>query len=305
MSILTCINAIGQCIPSFYIFRGKRFLRNYIKNCTDGAAMAMQPKVWMTGFLFYCWIDHFLKHIGEKWGISQKNRHLLVLDGHNSHVTVEVVQKAKATGLDLVILPSHTSHALQPLDVSVYKLFKTAFRLIRDRNILRKPRQRVTKEELAGWVAQVLKKAMQPQNITSGFRAIGIWPLNEKAVENKLGPSEAFASAEVVEERCTDDESGAKGDLGERVGAAEEAINENRSHYYVHVAEEDQSVEDSERVISLDTEYSIGKGDLEQATEENIGDFLALPHVPPQRKRRSMQQPLIDYGVSIILTSKA
>jgi hypothetical protein len=54
MSILTCINAARQSIPSFYIFRGKRFLRNYIKNCEDGAAMAMQPKAWMTGFLFYC-----------------------------------------------------------------------------------------------------------------------------------------------------------------------------------------------------------------------------------------------------------
>jgi hypothetical protein len=36
------------------------------------------------------------------------------------------------SGLDIVSLPSHTSHALQPLHVSCFKPFKSAFRQIRD-----------------------------------------------------------------------------------------------------------------------------------------------------------------------------
>jgi hypothetical protein len=39
-------------------------------------------------------------------------------------VTMEVVYKAMAVGLDLLTLPSHTSHHLQPLDVSVFGPFK-------------------------------------------------------------------------------------------------------------------------------------------------------------------------------------
>jgi hypothetical protein len=35
-------------------------------------------------------------------------------------------------GLHLVTLPSHTSHALQPLDVSVFGPFKCAFWIYRD-----------------------------------------------------------------------------------------------------------------------------------------------------------------------------
>jgi hypothetical protein len=116
--------------------------------------MVMQPKAWMTGFLFYCWINHFLKHVGDRWGISQSSRHVLILDGHNSHVTIEVVQKAKATGLDLVTLPSHTSHALQPLDVVVFRPFKSTFRQMCDHSSLRKPGHRVTKEDLVGWVSK-------------------------------------------------------------------------------------------------------------------------------------------------------
>jgi hypothetical protein len=60
LTVLTCINAAGESIPNFYIFRGKRFRRNYIQFCEQGATMAMSSKAWMTAFLFSAWIDHFI-----------------------------------------------------------------------------------------------------------------------------------------------------------------------------------------------------------------------------------------------------
>jgi hypothetical protein len=53
LSVLACVNVAGRSIPSFYIFRGLRFRRNYIKDCENGATMAMQQKAWMIGFLFF------------------------------------------------------------------------------------------------------------------------------------------------------------------------------------------------------------------------------------------------------------
>jgi hypothetical protein len=52
--------------------------------------------------------------------------------GHDSHATIEVVVEAKRVGLHLLTLPSHTSHALQPLDVSAFKPFKQHFQEYRD-----------------------------------------------------------------------------------------------------------------------------------------------------------------------------
>jgi hypothetical protein len=112
LSCLVCINAAGSSIPSFYTFRGKRFRRNYIEHCEAGATMAMQGKAWMTAYLFSAWISHFIESVRALGGISPSRRHLLVLDGHISHVTFEVVREARAAGLDLLTLPSHTSHAL-------------------------------------------------------------------------------------------------------------------------------------------------------------------------------------------------
>lgn len=51
-STLVCINASGLAIISLCIFRGRRFLHNYIQRCEARATMAMQQKAWMTSYLF-------------------------------------------------------------------------------------------------------------------------------------------------------------------------------------------------------------------------------------------------------------
>jgi len=40
--------------------------------------------------------------------MSFTNQHLLVLDGHGSHVTLEAIKHAQEFGLHMITLPSHT-----------------------------------------------------------------------------------------------------------------------------------------------------------------------------------------------------
>jgi hypothetical protein len=46
-------------------------------------------------------------------GISPFNYHLLALEGHGSRVTLEAIKLAQYHGLDMLNLPTHTSHKLQ------------------------------------------------------------------------------------------------------------------------------------------------------------------------------------------------
>jgi hypothetical protein len=101
VTILSCINVGGQSIPEFYTFKGKKFMANYIQYCEDCATMAMQLEGWMTATLFSHWISHFIQFLQQRGGISITNRHLFIIDGHNSHMTLEVVHKAMQVGLDL------------------------------------------------------------------------------------------------------------------------------------------------------------------------------------------------------------
>ncbi len=55
--------------------------------------------------------------------IFQTKQDLFILDGHSSHVTMQAIEQAIEFGLNMVTLPLHTSHVLQPLDVSHLKPF--------------------------------------------------------------------------------------------------------------------------------------------------------------------------------------
>ena len=73
-------------------------------------------------------MDHFIEQLKESEDLSLSNKHLVILDGHKSHITLEVMHKVKEHGVNMLSLPSHTSHALQPLDVACFKSFKSAFK---------------------------------------------------------------------------------------------------------------------------------------------------------------------------------
>ena len=49
----------------------------------------------------------------------------LIYDGHSGHIQLEVVSLLRENRVHVVAFPSHTSHVLQPLDVSVFGPFKS------------------------------------------------------------------------------------------------------------------------------------------------------------------------------------
>jgi hypothetical protein len=97
----------------------------------------------MTSFLFKEFFSFFKDSIIS--GISQTNYHLLVLDGHGLHVTLKALKQAMAFGFDMITLPSHTSHALQPLVVSCFKPFKTTLNKEKDATMARSKYQELDK----------------------------------------------------------------------------------------------------------------------------------------------------------------
>jgi hypothetical protein len=91
VTVLTCINSDGEYISNLYIFKGKQRKDEYIRKCESGAMYAMQKKARMSDYIFYKWLDHFFRNLEVRGGISQIKRHFLILDGHGSHVTLDVI----------------------------------------------------------------------------------------------------------------------------------------------------------------------------------------------------------------------
>jgi hypothetical protein len=295
VTMLTCINGDGEYIPNLYIFKGKQRKDEYVSLCEAGAIYAMQDKAWVTGYIFFKWLDHFLRHLHLRGGISQTNRHLLILDGHGSHVTLDVIKKAREHGLDLLTLPSHTSHALQPLDVSIFKPFKTAFKVYRDMWVTNNKGMRTRKTTLAQWISKSLKAALTPQNIQSGFRATGIWPYDNKKMGSKMTPSAAYR--EELEPHL---DSLAIEDLGNKEQHMHKS--EEGTQYYV------ESESDCDLGLEGRSQGDVMSSQGPSNTPDRnlyIQQVLTLPSIVTltsyQKKRK---QPVIDWSNSQLLTSE-
>ena len=50
------------------------------------------------------------------------------MDGHRSHISVDLIEWAKEQGIIIFILPAHTSHILQPMDVACYGPLQAAYK---------------------------------------------------------------------------------------------------------------------------------------------------------------------------------
>ena len=51
---------------------------------------------------------------------ANREQRLLVCDGHDSHISGNFIAYCIQNKITLLILPPHTSHILQPLDISIF-----------------------------------------------------------------------------------------------------------------------------------------------------------------------------------------
>ena len=298
ISVLVSINSIGHTMPSYYVFKGKRQRQEFISSCENGACIRMQENGYMDAANFNKWMDYFLNYHKSRGNLSLTKRMVLILDGHKSHVTLEVLQKEKAHGLDMVSLPSHISHALQPLDISYFKPFKQSFRAYRDAWRRQNIGKKVGKQELAQWVSLGLQKALTPKNIQNGFRTAGIQPLNKEAMLGKMGAAELFNSSQFSREPNEEDEEPLQTSQEAHHVNVEEILEEgipspsrHYTHYYVSV-EEDLSIPFLESTMA----------ESNSATPQT-SQFLRVPQIQTSFSSRVRSEPLIDYSHSQILTS--
>jgi hypothetical protein len=190
------MNATGGLIPRFYIFQSERIKSDYVKHCKFGTCMAIQTKTWMTSFLLKEFLSFFKRSI--LGGIFPSNHHLLILDGHGSHVNLEVIEQAQQFGLDMITLPSHTSHVLQPLDVSYFKPFKTTLNNNYYYSMVSNNYKEPNKIIFANWVDKALNAALSKRNLKNGFKVIGIWPFNPKVMDGRTKPSELYTTKDNI-----------------------------------------------------------------------------------------------------------
>lgn len=132
-----------------------------------------------------------LKHIQNNTKCSKEGPILLLLDNHSSHCSVDCINYSRDNGIHLLSFPPHTSHRLQPLDVSVYGPFKKFLQTSFTDFMTNNPGKRITIYEVAHLSNLPFQRAFRSENIISGFQSTGIYPFNSQNFsEDEFAPAD-------------------------------------------------------------------------------------------------------------------
>ena len=200
ISLLAAISADGTALPPALIYQGDSYdlQSTWIEDfdhSSDEAFFAVSKKGWTNEELGFSWLLRiFEPFTREKAGNA---RRLLIVDGHSSHVNMKFINFCGDHGIILGILPPHSTHRLQPLDVGIFSPLSTAYSNQIDRLIQSSQGfSRVTKRNFWYLFRSAWKTALTFENIRSAFAATAIHPLGPKKILNQIKKTPSLISSD-------------------------------------------------------------------------------------------------------------
>lgn len=145
------------------IYPRKRITDNLKVGALPGTSFNCTDNGWVNGELFLQWFHFFVNSIPPSRPV------LLILDGHASHVSIDVIELARSNQIHMLCLPSHTTHILQPLDVGVFKSLKANYSKACRKYLSDNPGRVITTEAIASLLAVAWPLSVTPVNIMAGF----------------------------------------------------------------------------------------------------------------------------------------
>ncbi|RYC77626.1 hypothetical protein BFJ63_vAg19500, partial [Fusarium oxysporum f. sp. narcissi] len=217
-TMLGCVNAAGFMIPPLMVFKtwpteswdvdaldesirfarsdtgfsnaeiSMDWIRHFNRNSFECTTKAQSRSVTFTDW-FGC--DEFMRDIDNPDFIwkepfferPEKERiwRLLVIDGFTGKTSLELMEYCIRFDIEIIILPPHSTHLTQPLDVGVFQLLKNAHQK-RLRRHLREGYLNFKRSDFISKLSEILKEAFTVHNIMNGFEKSGIFPVDGRAV---------------------------------------------------------------------------------------------------------------------------
>jgi hypothetical protein len=183
VTLIAAINAAGWSVPPFFIFAGKYHLSAwYEEDIPRDWAIAVSDNGWTNNELGVEWLKHFNAYTQTR---VVGARRLLVLDGHESHHSLEFQELCKENNIYTLCMPPHSSHLLQPLDVGCFSPLKRAYSREVEA-LIRHHINHITKLEFLPAFKAAYNRTFTSANICSAFRGAGLVPLQPDTVLSKL-----------------------------------------------------------------------------------------------------------------------
>ena len=179
-----CICADGTSISPLIIFKAENLSHQWIPaNIAENWKFSCNSKGWTSNYHGIEWLRRcFEPQTCEK---SDGGHRLLICDGHDSHITGKWIGHCMDNNIHLMILPPHSSHLTQPLDVSIFGPLKRVM-ASKIAPLISTGVSRLQKAEWLSAFAQAHDTVFKSDNIVGGFRGTGIFPFDPTKILHRI-----------------------------------------------------------------------------------------------------------------------
>lgn len=181
ITFVECISATGVYLPPVVIYKGKTVQQQWYPKALGSYKdwhFATSEKGWTNDEIGLEWLVK--KFLPLTTPSDPEQRRLLILDGHHSHTTHEFMWQCYRNKVQVLYLPAHCSHVLQPLDLAIFSSLKNRYRdLLNNRQSEGLEESSVIGKRLFLECYRLARvEALSERNIRSGWKAGGLWPVN-------------------------------------------------------------------------------------------------------------------------------
>src|SRR6187402_939167 len=184
VTVIQAVNSVGYAVPPFLVMAGKNHLECWYNEVDFPPQWraGVTSNGWTTNEMGIEWVYHFEEFTApRRVGVYR----LLVLDGHESHHSVEFEEYCQEHNIVTLCMPPHSSHLLQPLDVGCFSPLKKAYgRQIEE--LMRQQITHITEEDFIPAFRAAFQASLTESNVQGGSRRAGRVPFSPERVISAL-----------------------------------------------------------------------------------------------------------------------
>ncbi|KAK7177393.1 transposase [Paraphaeosphaeria sporulosa] len=168
-SVIECVSATGRKLRCAVIFKGQSLQTTWFTpQSVPNWLYTTSENGWTSKAIGAEWLRRIF--IPETAPDNDQQYQLLVLDGHSSHVDIEFLWICKINRIQLLFLPPHSTHVLQPLDLSGFSIIKSNYRnQLRDLSSYNDAAP-IKKEQLIQYYHLAREEGLTERVISTGWR---------------------------------------------------------------------------------------------------------------------------------------
>jgi hypothetical protein len=165
------------------IFKGQIHQQSWYNNIPSNWLIGVSENRWTTDELDLIWLKRLFGPNTQNQMVGKYQ--LLILDGHGSHVTAKFNQYCTQNSIIVLCMPLHSSHLLQPLDVSCFAVLKQSYGSVVQEQ-MQAGINHVDKDNFLDLYLQAHIATYSSKTIQSSFKATSLVPFNPDKVLSQL-----------------------------------------------------------------------------------------------------------------------